>query len=1096
MHMHYLRFRSYRALILGALGGCVVLAACQPASTAPAAVAPSPAAVLAPSTLGIPTARPATVATSGTLTSPATAAVTRVPSPPPNSLPDATPTASEPLQSRPLSPSIARLSPFEIDRLTAVAVATSSAVPAAPTPTPPPQAATLPADQPWFLIADEHPRCGTDIPASHLVTVNRAGQLTQLDHDVTAVTERPGAPPLLATCAADGTSALLDPVHWTSLRLPLKPAVVVTQIILSPDHKHAILQITCWRDSRCDDGRPVEGHLFVDLRSGAMRPAEGLPTSSGGGGPYNDSIGVRLEGWGAAGLYYSTSGKGWSALNVIDPTHPQAPSRELARNTPYALDSAADLLVFFGPPSVYPSMTVFDVRHDTTQIIDQAAVLSLPAIAPDGTALAYIRSDQGSDSAVAPHAELVIFDIARHTKTVLTELLGHPIEMFAYGSGGQAIYWLPDSRRVVAITRAPTRPQAPPIILSSGEEISVVTPPEPQASLLARDGTLLTTVPLPDGRPNRVTNDEQLMLDVQGTGVRWLPMRAGVAPYAPDQTLREGSITPVYVPPSGGSTAAPQYATLATPPPVTQLPAPVAPTPLPAVLAPITRLGTVANDTTFFENLPVYDHLIYRVRGTFYSQALRGGPPVSLGGDDQYWTNAVFLSPDGKALIYQLSDAVYRASLDDGARQQLTPPLASGESIAEAQASPDGRYVVYGVAGPKPAAWKDQLKNYNWIIALYRLPIAGGPPVRLTPPLDPDSDLFGILITPDSQWVIYSVEVPDPNFPLSDGQISTRTVALYSVPLTGGPPLRLAESSNESDPIAGRRLSEDGQYVLYQPRSAGALFRVSVRGGPAVQLSGSGGEQVSNYQTSPDHRLMLYENVSGIYVAPLAGGTPVNLTSSVKLIDGVYGEQFTPDGTQVVFRTGSALYRVSIGGGTAIKLSELTGIYTNQFGFAVANERVVYQDADVIYSVALAGGTPVRLTPALPPGASLQMDQLSPDTRLVIYTIEQATDRTRTIATAPIDGGAPVVLLAGRMDDTALDLVSGGYAIGVAGGMLYAAPLVGGPRLQLSSATNKVLDSPVISPDGRHIIYLASRVGQSSTDVTGLYVAKLPASQP
>jgi Tol biopolymer transport system component len=247
--------------------------------------------------------------------------------------------------------------------------------------------------------------------------------------------------------------------------------------------------------------------------------------------------------------------------------------------------------------------------------------------------------------------------------------------------------------------------------------------------------------------------------------------------------------------------------------------------------------------------------------------------------------------------------------------------------------------VIYAVAGPKPAAWKDQLQNNSWMVALYSLPVGGGPPVRLTPPLDPDSELFGVMITSDSQWVIYSVDVPDPSFPLGDGQIATRTVALYSVPLRGGPPLRLAESSSASDPIAGRRLTEDGQYVLYQPRSASALFSVSVRGGPPVQLGGSG--DISGYQTSPDHRLVLYESMSGIYIAPIAGGTAVNLTSSVKLTDGVYGEQFTPDGTQVVFRTGSALYRVSIGGGTAIRLSELTGMYTNQFGFAVANERVV-----------------------------------------------------------------------------------------------------------------------------------------------------------
>src|SRR5262245_19731371 len=256
IYMLYPRFRRCRALVLGVLSGCVVLAACRPGSTAPVVVAPTPAAAMASSSLGIPTAMPATVATSSTLPSPAIAPPTAAT--PPNVLPDAIPTASAPSQSTPLSPSIARLSPSEIDRLTAIALATSSAILRAPSPTSPPQAARLPADQPWFLISDEHPRCRPQIPASHLVTVNPAGQLTQLDHDVTAMAERPGQPPLLATCAADGSAALLDPVGWRSFQLALQLDVVVTQLLLSPDHKYAILKTTCWRDSRCDDGRPVE----------------------------------------------------------------------------------------------------------------------------------------------------------------------------------------------------------------------------------------------------------------------------------------------------------------------------------------------------------------------------------------------------------------------------------------------------------------------------------------------------------------------------------------------------------------------------------------------------------------------------------------------------------------------------------------------------------------------------------------------------------------------------------------------------------------------------------------------------------------------
>jgi hypothetical protein len=221
------------------------------------------------------------------------------------------------------------------------------------------------------------------------------------------------------------------------------------------------------------------------------------------------------------------------------------------------LNSAKNLLVSMGSSSVYPIMTLFDLRQGTTQTVDMAAWLSVPAITSDGTTLAYFRADQDLSNIPSPRVELVLFDIARQTKTVLTDTLGSPFAMATHGFANTATFWSQDGERIIATTLSPQGGQL--------------------ASLLARDGTLINTVPLPWGSVFGLTGDDQLVLDQQdGHIVRWLPLRAGAAPYAPDVRLTDGVISSIALPPSGRSTVPPPAAraTTVTPLPVTQLPTP------------------------------------------------------------------------------------------------------------------------------------------------------------------------------------------------------------------------------------------------------------------------------------------------------------------------------------------------------------------------------------------------------------------------------------------------------------------------------------------------------------------------------------------
>src|SRR5689334_601171 len=78
--MTYHQLRSCRVLLLGALGGCVLLAACQPVSNEPTVVAVTPAVIVASPTAGAPTVTPApqsasALATDTTIESPQSSGV-------------------------------------------------------------------------------------------------------------------------------------------------------------------------------------------------------------------------------------------------------------------------------------------------------------------------------------------------------------------------------------------------------------------------------------------------------------------------------------------------------------------------------------------------------------------------------------------------------------------------------------------------------------------------------------------------------------------------------------------------------------------------------------------------------------------------------------------------------------------------------------------------------------------------------------------------------------------------------------------------------------------------------------------------------------
>lgn len=532
MHRHVLH-------ALGLLSLGVVLAGCQPPDTTPtsALVVTEPSAIVA-----IPTAAQPSLH----VASPTMVLATAVP--------------LSTIQSRITASPIVTEQPTPLPTLTAI---TNGIAPTLPPPAPPPFVRTadrLPADQPWVLVDDGTHVCGESAFDQSLIAIDHTGGWTRLNRRVTTYAKRPGLPPLLATCTAAGTTAIVDPMRWTSVRLALEPGFFINQLVVSPDQKQAVF---CHSVYECRYSAPAFQH-------GAVAPfSSGRP---GGDGPFG-----MLAGWGHNGLYYAFAydiPRSTIVLFVGDPAHP-ANSQFLGRDFLYTVDSAHDRLlhILHNPPPAFinfsygdlirsDGLLLSDLRKGTTQTIEQAAWVTTPTFAPDGMAITYFRAIRANATDVSPPAQrdLVVVDLVQNTKTILTHTLTFPL---INGTPTEATLWSQDGQRIIIGTQSPHGAR--------------------QVAVLTRDGALLNTVSLPELKfPTwGITRDDQLLLYWNdGQGVSWLPLRAGDAPYAPDM-LMSGRITAVILPSMRSDTPAPIGPTSAAPLPVTQLPAPTISTPTP-----------------------------------------------------------------------------------------------------------------------------------------------------------------------------------------------------------------------------------------------------------------------------------------------------------------------------------------------------------------------------------------------------------------------------------------------------------------------------------------------------------------------------------
>lgn len=394
--------------------------------------------------------------------------------------------------------------------------------------------------------------------------------------------------------------------------------------------------------------------------------------------------------------------------------------------------------------------------------------------------------------------------------------------------------------------------------------------------------------------------------------------------------------------------------------------------------------------------------------------------PVDLG--FLYWFR---VSPDSTSVIANVvgtgdSEELARAPIDGSSPPVLvtTPPSAPASRIKECVISPDSSRIVFVQDRETPGVFE-----------LYCVPMEGGTPTKLSPPLVSGGDVcpgnvFEPRFSPDSSRVIY----------VADQEVDER-MELYSVPLDGGPAVKLNGPLVAGGDVAlsgQRRLAQvtaDGTRVVYVADQlvdgVFELFSVPITGGASIRLndplvaggriseenSGAepfwltpGGQVLYRADQEVDERFELY--------SVACTGGPVTKLNGPLTAGGDVARIVRPsaDGRRVVFAADQEvdqrfeIYSTLLdGNGAATKLNgplppggsvQMVFSWPN---FGLQNDSVFYvadQEVDEVFElfqVSIRGGPRTKATPALVPGGDVSL--IAPrDGRTVVYLADQDID--------------------------------------------------------------------------------------------------------
>lgn len=442
-----------------------------------------------------------------------------------------------------------------------------------------------------------------------------------------------------------------------------------------------------------------------------------------------------------------------------------------------------------------------------------------------------------------------------------------------------------------------------------------------------------------------------------------------------------------------------------------------------------------STDIAFFLVSPDGTKVVYRANqdvssiSELYSVPLTGGTSSKLNGPvivNNGGVTSARISSTSLRVVYDAKQdteslsEIYSVSIEGGDFVKLNAPLVSGGLTKRYLISVNGETVVY-------RADQEILNQFN----IYSVPIAGGTPVQLNQSLNSFTDVRDYyLISPDNARVVYLAN-----------QENISAIEMYSVDINGGTPVKLNTPLGSQENVGiNFKVSPNSDRVVYLRSTLTTelkyeLYSVPITGGTPIKLNGplvSGGDvDVNHYKITPDGAHVVYladqdtDDVYELYSVPIGGGTPVKLNGPMVAGGDVELDNIliTSDNATVIYRADQEtnnvfeLYSVPLAGGTPSKINSslVTGRTVNsQYRLSHDNVTLVYladQDTDNVnelYSAPVMGGTVVKLNAPLISGGDVIFNEyeISFDDNFVVYKADQEVDQVFELYRTPLDGGA------------------------------------------------------------------------------------------
>jgi plastocyanin len=279
---------------------------------------------------------------------------------------------------------------------------------------------------------------------------------------------------------------------------------------------------------------------------------------------------------------------------------------------------------------------------------------------------------------------------------------------------------------------------------------------------------------------------------------------------------------------------------------------------------------------------------------TLYRSSIEGSPTAITGAPTGLTSiSAVGVTPDGTKVLHTADTntasrfVLYSTPIGGGVSTTLSVP---SYNVLSWKLSPDGARAVWSA------------DTGGGTIQLFSSPVAGGIPVCLFCSGNAALNLEAadsFWISPDSQRVVY----------LADGT-SDAVYELFSAPIAGGPSVRLSPplvAQGDVDIAVTPQITADSQRVIYRADAVVdnvyVLYSSPIAGG-AVSLSSGVGGSVGTYSVAPSGAEVAFVTDLGGGVArlvsvPTAGGSSnILYTGSPSLTD---RPVISPDSARVVF---------------------------------------------------------------------------------------------------------------------------------------------------------------------------------------------------